>query len=407
MGKVFDARHLFDKKIGKFRKAYEKLGFGEAFNKAARSFEKVIPFLEKFKLNYEVLLHDPEEEEGHIHIRIYEGIDDSSVGAKSWTLANLLIHQNGTIVYTSKDDEVSEFRKEWADRGDEGDGVAVGLFVMVTIPLMLSVQANPAERAAKSAAREFIKLAAQATEQKNRKSALRAWLLFVQTYNRLSGDETEGFLSEYADEIKKVTKYIKEKNPIITKRGKKVYANDKILGEVPVEELEENFAFYHEKRGNFIFPKDFFLLNMTDSLQSTKEIAESAKTGQSSKGKQLMLFIPGTLNRRSNFPTIWRKKQYHPGIIGAMQGHVIGDTIEIDFMSVRPSYRRNKVNSLMLEFIKNYFPGKEVKYIDLTEEGKKFAEAQKSANPILDLPEEHFNNNQLDGEFLKLTKPKR
>lgn len=163
--------------------------------------------------------------------------------------------------------------------------------------------------------------------------------------------------------------YYKKKNPDIKLENGKVLADGQPINQISPEVLHENIVLYHNKdKGNFFAPAGWFFLNLVDTNEHAHEVA-NAKEGKSNRP---IVFFPGTLARAPNFPAIWKKKMYHPGIIGAVQGQLIDGVLNIEYMSVRPKFRRNKVNTAMIDFLKDQMKPIKVVYHDLTKEGEAF-----------------------------------
>jgi len=71
--------------------------------------------------------------------------------------------------------------------------------------------------------------------------------------------------------IQKFEEFINEM-AVISKVGKKVFADDKELKTVDFSEIQKNMVFYLEKTGNFFWPKGKFFLYFTDSDDTTTKI---------------------------------------------------------------------------------------------------------------------------------------
>jgi hypothetical protein len=77
----------------------------------------------------------------------------------------------------------------------------------------------------------------------------------------------------------------------------------------------------------------------------------------------------GTLQR------FWEEKQNKPvtkRLAAAMQYYVEGNEVALTHMSVRPVLRRNRVNSLLVQFLQAKYPDKTFVFDDPTEVGLKF-----------------------------------
>lgn len=187
------------------------------------------------------------------------------------------------------------------------------------------------------------------------------------------------------------------KNPIITLDGSKVLADGKPIAEFSPDDLNKNIVFFYSEEPGILWPAGWFFLNLCDTPETAQEVAKGGN-----KDKNLpIVFFPGSLGRQPNFPKIWKEKKYHPGIIAAVQGQFRGGTkLHIEYMSVKPSYRRNKVMDKLITFLEEYFEPKTKEFHELTKDGKAFVKGTKR-NPYPDdntLPDD-FKANVPDWNF--------
>lgn len=186
------------------------------------------------------------------------------------------------------------------------------------------------------------------------------------------------------------------KNPTITLKDKKVLADGKPIGEFNPDDLNKNIVFFfNESHNHPLMPHGWFFLNLVDTPEHAQEVAKGGE------GKAPIIFFPGTLGRAPNFPTVWKKKFYHPGIIAAVQGQFRGGTkLHIEYMNVRPSYRRNKIMDKLITFLEEHFEPKAREFHQLTKDGTAFVKGTKR-NPYPDdntLPDD-FKANVPDWNF--------
>ena len=186
------------------------------------------------------------------------------------------------------------------------------------------------------------------------------------------------------------------KNPIITREGKTVYADGKPIGEYDSDALKENIVFYFNDSHNHpLMPHGWFFLNLVDTPEHAQEVAAGGE------GKAPIIFFPGTLSRAPNFPTVWKKKFFHKGIVAAVQGQFRGGTkLHIEYMNVRPGYRRNKIMDILITFLEKKFEPKTKEFHQLTKDGTAFVKGTKR-NPYPDdneLPDD-FRGNAPDWNF--------
>lgn len=78
---------------------------------------------------------------------------------------------------------------------------------------------------------------------------------------------------------------------------------------------------------------------------------------------------PGTL------PMFWANKENKvitKHMVAAMQYYVTPDEIVLTHMSVQPKYRRQGVNTLLVDTVMSNYPGRKVVFDDPTPDGKRF-----------------------------------
>jgi hypothetical protein len=163
----------------------------------------------------------------------------------------------------------------------------------------------------------------------------------------------------------------------ITKKGKSVIIGDKKLRDVTFKELDDNIAFFRtpEGKGNWLMPEKKFWLYVLDSD------AEVQKLGS---GENEMLFFPARtrMNIFSVNPIkdVWKRSwlNKHKGsehILALAEGFADKDRVLIKMMSVKPAYQHNKMNTLMLDSLRDSFPGAKLVFEDPTEDGYAFMKA--------------------------------
>jgi GNAT superfamily N-acetyltransferase len=175
-------------------------------------------------------------------------------------------------------------------------------------------------------------------------------------------------------------------------KDKRVMADDKPLKDLNVDAISNNIVFFRMPEGKrSIFAPGTTWIYFMDSEESAKEMEE---------GKIPMLVIPiGTFQSGgSPITDVWKKRFFQKGedqprqriignkremisgtdkILGLIQGHSDENTIYVDMMSVRPPYKRNSINSKMIQFLQQRFPKAKLSYSKLTPQGKKFAQGYK------------------------------
>jgi ribosomal protein S18 acetylase RimI-like enzyme len=177
-------------------------------------------------------------------------------------------------------------------------------------------------------------------------------------------------------------------------QDKRVMADDKPLKDLNVDDLANNIVLFRIPDGKrHIFAPGTTWIYFMDSEESAKEMED---------GKIPMLVIPrGTVfGGGSPITDVWKKRFHQKGqdqprqrivgnkremisgtdkILGLIQGHSDEGKIYVDMMSVRPPYKRNSINTKMIQFIQQHFPKAELSYSSPTEQGKKFIKKYKEA----------------------------
>ncbi len=161
--------------------------------------------------------------------------------------------------------------------------------------------------------------------------------------------------------------------PVISLRGKgkdsAVYADEEKLKEVDVEKLDDNIVFFRQDTPSFL-PEGSTWVYFMDSEESAKDMKA---------GKIPMLMVPqGTfMSGGSPITDVWSRRFAKAGtehILGMIEGNTNEDTIYINMMTVRPKYKRNTINTKMIQFLQKQFPKAKVQFSSPTDQGKKFIE---------------------------------
>ena len=161
---------------------------------------------------------------------------------------------------------------------------------------------------------------------------------------------------------------------------KKVYEGDKILRDMPLDEVEKYIGIYHEKDGNMFFAKNKFIIWFYDTTDFANKI---------NSGEYDFLMFPNRMkgfsfNSVGIIDEVWRAKYQnkHKGaknLLGMVQGWYdeVNNKIIIHFMSVRPSAKRNHINSFMVQYAKKVFESTDVVFHEPTAQGYSFIESEK------------------------------
>lgn len=162
--------------------------------------------------------------------------------------------------------------------------------------------------------------------------------------------------------------------PVISLKGKTVHADDKPLKDVDVDNIKNNIVFFRiPENTRHLYEAGTTWVYFMDSEESS----EKMKSGQIP-----MLMIPqGTFFSGGNPITdVWSKKFAKEGtehILGILEGNSNEEEIYINMMTVRPKYKRNTINTKMIQFLQSIFPNAKISYSSPTPEGKKFIDKYK------------------------------
>jgi len=154
----------------------------------------------------------------------------------------------------------------------------------------------------------------------------------------------------------------------ITLNKKQVLANDKPLKTMKLMDIKENIVFIRQPTSNGFMAEGYSLIYFMDSTESAQKMG---------KGQLPYLMFPkGNIHSGGNPITdVWKKKYQKPGtehIIGMIEANSMPDLIYVDFMSTRASYRRNRINSLMIDVMREKFPDAKIEFSSSTNNGRKF-----------------------------------
>jgi len=172
--------------------------------------------------------------------------------------------------------------------------------------------------------------------------------------------------------------------------NKSVLADDQPLKELDVDAIQNNLALFRvppAKEGTVGFFEDgktwvYFL----DSEESAQEMKDQ---------KIPMLMVPqGTIHSGgSPITDIWKRRFFKKGtdepremtiggktkviegtdkILGVIEGTTNDEVIYIDMMTVRPPFKRNSINTKMIQALKQDFPKAKIEFSRPTTQGQKF-----------------------------------
>ena len=157
--------------------------------------------------------------------------------------------------------------------------------------------------------------------------------------------------------------------PVISLQGKTVHADDKPLKDVDFGILKNNIVFFRiPENTRHLFEAGTTWIYFMDSEESARKMEA---------GQIPMLMIPqGTFSSGgSPITDVWKKRFSQDGtehILGILFGNSNEEEIYINMMTVRPKYKRNTINTKMIQFLQSEFPKATLSYSSPTPEGKKF-----------------------------------
>lgn len=171
--------------------------------------------------------------------------------------------------------------------------------------------------------------------------------------------------------------------PQITQKDGIVYADAEKLKDLKVEDVEDNIVIIRQPSPSMMIPQGATWVYFMDSSSS----AQAMKNGKIDYIILLSGRAMGSYGEEPEFEKVFKKKaEGREHILGFMQGYSDDNLIRIDFMRVRKTHRRQSMNKKMLEALREHFPNAEVKFDDLTPDGRKFAQKihPESLNEITD-----------------------
>lgn len=150
-------------------------------------------------------------------------------------------------------------------------------------------------------------------------------------------------------------------------KDKTVFADNSPLKSLKVADISDNIVFMRQPTASF-FAEGYTLVYFLDSSANAQKLI---------KGEiPLLIFPKGSFfSGGSPITDVWKKKYQQSGhehILGLLEGSTMPDSIYVDYMSVRPHYRRNRINSLMIEVLKTSYPDAKVSFSSATPDGQKF-----------------------------------
>ena len=173
-------------------------------------------------------------------------------------------------------------------------------------------------------------------------------------------------------------KFVKEEDVEMAKRGMMVADSKKKIEDMSLEEADDYMGIWRNEKATFMFPKDMIYIWFYDSKEGVEKLFKKNEYDP-------MLFPPGFWGQRTPpLMQVWTKgyaKRVKGAehVIGVIQAHLKDGDLYIDMMTVRPTYRRNKINSLMVRSLKDEYKPKKVIFVNTTKMGKIFEGSGKYA----------------------------
>ena len=156
--------------------------------------------------------------------------------------------------------------------------------------------------------------------------------------------------------------------PVITKKGKNVYADEQPLRDVPDTDVQGNIVLIRQPTASGFFPEGFTLAYFMDSEES----ADAMKAGQ--LPYKFVHDRPRFSFTAAPITDVWKGKQDkgQRSILGMIQGTSNDDEIYVDKMTVRPGYKRHSIMRKLVAALQRRFPNAKVNYSGPTKEGASF-----------------------------------
>jgi hypothetical protein len=168
------------------------------------------------------------------------------------------------------------------------------------------------------------------------------------------------------------------RNPRLTKSGPRVLANRKLLANWKPKDLETNIIII----GPFGPVAEIFGHDRTTHLfYFLQDEADHPKVTQLIKGQEIAIFqqhVPKHLLMQGfgSIDLFWKQPLAKKYLAGALQYHFEDwphtQVLVLTHMAVKPKWRRNKLNSLMLDYLKTEYPNHRILFHEPTQVGKAF-----------------------------------
>lgn len=185
----------------------------------------------------------------------------------------------------------------------------------------------------------------------------------------------------------------------LTKRGKTVYV-ESAADSIPLRQLPPEVAYkelivavgpFGPTAEFFGYDRNTYVLYFLQDSADLRALTEMARSGDIAIfPRRRAIGGPGTLDM------FWKNsetKALTKLLAGAVQYIVLDNKVIITHMSVRSKWRRNGLNTLMIEVIEAAHPGKSLVYEDPTDMGKKFMASRGLGDAVLEMMDAGFGSN--------------
>lgn len=192
----------------------------------------------------------------------------------------------------------------------------------------------------------------------------------------------------------------------LTKSGKTVYAQS-ATGHVPLRKLPQDAAElfmldvgpFGPTAEIFGFHRNTRILYFLQDTADQPALIKMAESGDIAiYPRHRPMFGRGTIERFWQNP---ETKALTKLLAGAVQYVIFDDEIMVTHMSVRPKWRRNGLNTLMIEAIEAANPGKPVVYEEPTDMGKKFMASRGLGDAVLEMMDAGLGSDEVCHQLRK------
>ncbi len=168
---------------------------------------------------------------------------------------------------------------------------------------------------------------------------------------------------------------VRMKNPVL-KKGKRVTVNRRPLRDVPTADVSENMLIV-KIGGGFAteilgYHPEEHILYFVEDPKSIQILLDAAKSTDKNADPLPFFMLRRPIGGIGTLDQFWKNKIAKKYLAVAIQFFVEDDKIVLCFMTVKPKYRRNRLNTHMIAEIIREFPGKELFFHEPTKDGWAF-----------------------------------